>query len=176
MYAARAREDRSIFLTHLIARYLDTEARILEIGCNAGRNLNHLFSSGFRNLKGIEINPKAVELMGDLYPEMARDAKIYNSPVEDVIRTIPDNRYDCVFTMAVLMYIHWDSDWIFPEIARITKDILVTIEREEASYDNGFARNYRDVFERLGMTQLEEINCEVVESFGGVFKARILKA
>lgn len=106
---------------------------------------------------------------------MARVAKIYNSPVEDVIRNMPDNQYDCVFTMAVLEHIHWESEWIFPEIARITAGFLVTIEEEER-HDSYlfFPRNFEDVFESLGAKQVEEVNCEAIEGLSQC-TARILK-
>lgn len=167
--------DRSTFMTGLIRKYVEVDAQSLEIGCNAGRNMDHLYSLGFRNLEGIELNPKAVRLMKEVYPEMAEVAKIYVGPVEDIIRTIPDNEYDCVFTMGVLLHIHWDNDWIFPEIARITKDILITVEQEEARYYMGFARNYRHIFEALGMRQLQRISTEIAGStVGGDSTARVM--
>ncbi len=36
---------RSRFLVDLVTKYMDTEAHILEIGCNAGRNLIHLYQA-----------------------------------------------------------------------------------------------------------------------------------
>jgi len=59
--------------------------------------------------------------MQKTYPRMASCARVYNSPVENVIKGLKDNYYDLVFTVAVLYHIHTDSEWIFPEMVRITK-------------------------------------------------------
>ena len=43
-------------------------AKILEVGCNIGRNLKSLKDLGFSNLHGIEISPYAVKKAKELYP------------------------------------------------------------------------------------------------------------
>ena len=45
-------EERGQFLVGLIKRYVGLDAKILEIGCNVGRNLNYLFNAGYTNLGG----------------------------------------------------------------------------------------------------------------------------
>ena len=45
-------EERSQFLVELINGYVEPNARILEIGCNVGRNLNYLFNAGYTELGG----------------------------------------------------------------------------------------------------------------------------
>ena len=122
-------------------RYVTPNTRILEIGCNVGRNLNYLFLAGFQNLEGIEISGSAVELLSQSYPEMARYTKIYNMPVEEIIKKFRDNEFDVVFTMAVLEHIHIDSECVFPEMMRITKDFLITIEDEYGLFWRHFPRN-----------------------------------
>lgn len=154
----RGGKERSKFLVDLIQRYGNQTAKILEIGCNVGRNLNYLFLAGFTNLVGIELNKKAVQLLKSSYPLMAQKVKIYNFPVEKIIGKIKDNEFDIVFTLAVLMHIHPDSEWIFGEITRITKNYLITIENEIIISRRNFKRNYKEIFERLGMQQVEEIN------------------
>jgi len=44
--------ERSQFLVRLIRKYVKTNAYILEIGCNVGRNLNYLFNAGYTKLGG----------------------------------------------------------------------------------------------------------------------------
>ena len=164
---------RSQFLVEIIKRYANPDAKILEIGCNVGRNLNYLFLAGFRNLEGIEISEKAVQLFKESYPEMASRIKIYNVPVEEIIKEFRDREFDIIFTMAVLQHIHTDSEWIFPEMVRITKDFLITIEDERSVSWRHFPRNYKKVFEPFGMEQIEEINCSEVDRLGSKFFARI---
>lgn len=150
--------ERSIFLLNLVRKYIEEKGKILEIGCNVGRNLNELFCAGFKDLSGIEISKNAIEAMKMAYPDMAEVIGIYNAPVENIIQDFEDNFFDLVFTMAVLEHIHTDSEFIFPHIARITKKILITIEDEKGLSWRHFPRNYKKIFEGLGLKQFEEIS------------------
>lgn len=168
-------EPRSQFLVEIVKRYAHPNARILEIGCNVGRNLNYLFLAGFKELSGIEISEKAVQLLKQSYPKMAGHASICNKSVEESIRDFEDNEFDVVFTMAVLEHVHEDSEWIFSEIVRITRGFLITIEDERCVSWKHFPRNYKAVFEFEGMKQVEEINCSKVEGLYSNFFARVFK-
>ncbi|KPK42876.1 MAG: hypothetical protein AMJ78_00885 [Omnitrophica WOR_2 bacterium SM23_29] len=150
--------ERSVFLLNLVKKYMDEKSKILEIGCNVGRNLNELFCAGFKDLSGIEISKNALETMKAAYHDMAKAIVIYNSPVEDKIKDFEDNAFDVVFTMAVLEHIHTDSEFIFSHMARITKKLLITIEDEKGLSWRHFPRNYKNVFEGLGLKQFEEIS------------------
>jgi len=143
------------FLASLLRRYVPIEGRVLEIGCNVGRNLNAAFQAGYRNLQGIELNPKAVELMKEYYPEMASVVKIHVGLVEDLIGSI--GNVECVYTKGVLEHIHSSSNWIFPELAKRASTII-TIEDETSLGWRWFPRNYKRLFESLGMKQVEEID------------------
>lgn len=147
---------RSKFLERHIRKYASTDSPILEIGCNIGRNLNHLYNAGFRNLTAMEINPNAVRLMKIHFPDMAANSRIFNTPVEEKIKTFADGEFHVVYTMAVLEHIHPRSEWIFGEMARIAKTHIITIEDEGRNTARIFPRNYRAVFESLGMKQVEE--------------------
>jgi len=166
---------RSQFLVGIMKKYVNPDAKILEIGCNVGRNLNYLFQDGFKKLEGIEISEKAVRLLKEAYPEMASHTNIYNIPVEEIIKDFRDCEFDVVFTMAVLEHIHTDSEWVFHEMVRITKDFLIIIEDEHGLSWRHFPRNYKKVFDPLGMKQIEEINCGEVHGLGSNFFARIFK-
>ena len=167
-------EARSLFLCELVKRHAQQEDRILEIGCNIGRNLNYLYAAGFTNLAGIEINKRAVRLLGHAYPEMSKHLTIYNSPIEKAITHFDDRAFDVVFTMAVLQHIHPDSEWIFKEMVRITKNHIITIEDEHGISNRHFPRNYCSIFnDSLNMAQLSEANCRDVEGLGEDFVARV---
>ncbi len=168
-------KGKSELLLKLIAKHADHQSRILEIGCNVGRNLNHLYAAGFKRLEGIEISEAAVELLRQSYPEMGSNSKIHNVPVENVIKEFGDNEFDTVFTMAVLEHIHRDSEWIFAEMVRITKGFLITIEDERGMSWRHFPRNYKKIFGRLGMKQIEELKCDEVDGLGHNFYARVFE-
>lgn len=168
---------RSEFLVELFNENIKQDRankKILEIGCNVGRNLNFLLNAGYKNLAGVEINEGATTLMKKVYPETAEQTKIYNNSIEDEIKNFEDNAFDAVFTMAVLEHIHPESEWIFSEIARITKNYLFTIEDEKSTKCYGrFPRNYKEIFKSLNMKQIKEINCKKIADFGPNFWARV---
>ena len=167
-------EDRSKFLVEIMKRHLpNKDVKILEIGCNVGRNLNFLFNAGYKNLEGIELNTKAIDLMKSKYPAMSKVARIYNSTIEDKIRDFKDSQFEVTFSMAVLMNIHRDSEWIFNELVRITKDYLITIEDEHGVSLRNFPRNYKTIFENLGMKEIEAVYCKDTINIDG--HARIFK-
>lgn len=156
--------ERSEFLLELIKRYAGKNSRILEIGCNVGRNLNHLYSKGFNNLSGVEINADAVGLMKEYYPKLK--AKIYNNPIEEIITKL--EKYDVIYTVAVLEHIHTDSEWIFKEIQKRAK-VLITMEDEKGISGRHFPRNYKNFFKG----QVEEIQLSEKEGLDKNFKARV---
>lgn len=166
-------EGKSKFLVDLVKKYAETQSSILEIGCNVGRNLNYLFLAGFEHLAGIEISEEAASLLKQSYPEMARQAKIINEPAEEALRKLEDNAFDITFTMAVLEHIHRKSEFIFPEMVRITKRFLITIEDELTISWRHFPRNYRKVFESLGLKEVYESNVEL--GLGKSLYARLFK-
>ncbi|MET3698870.1 methyltransferase family protein [Bacillus oleivorans] len=150
--------ERSQYLHELIKKYADLSATLLEPGCNVGRNLNYLLRKGYKNLTGIEISENAVSLLKSTYPELANTAQIHNAPIEEIVTDFKTGGFDVVFTMAVFEHIHYESNWIFKEIARITKSYLITIESEDGVSGRHFPRNYKSLFEPLGLKQIEENN------------------
>ncbi len=146
-----ASEKRSLRLVEIFQQFIKP-GRILEIGTNAGRNLHHLYATGYTNLVGIEINPAAVATLRNVYPELS-DVPVHVGSVEDIIGAFTDKSFECVFTMAVLEHVHFDSDWIFAHIARIAR-CVITIEDELRSGKRHFPRNYERVFTNFGMRQI----------------------
>lgn len=151
-YANEKDRQRTETLVSIIERLpIAKNARILEIGCNVGRNLEGLRLAGYDNLWGLEINKNAIELMRRHYPELSATTVV--ASVEDKIPEIPDDYFELVFTMAVLEHIHPSSEWVFAEMARITR-FLITIEDEYTRSWRHRPRNYERAFGRLGMEQI----------------------
>lgn len=176
---AEANIERSEFLFRIMKDLIKPKCSILEIGCNAGRNLNYLHKNGFKNLSGIEINANAIELMKKVYPDLAKACTIHIKPVEDVVTKMIDNSIDLVFTMAVFEHIPREREFIFKEIARISKDYIVTIEEEEGTGILNFPRNYREIFTGFGFDEVNMIDLgRNSKEFGKVqtsFIARVFK-
>jgi len=168
-------EARSLFLVKLMKKHVKPDEKILEIGCNVGRNLRYLFSVGYARLHAVEISEEAIQLFKQVYSETANHTKIYNAAVEETVKRLGDCEFDAVFTMATLNHIHTDSEWIFSEIVRTARHVLITIEDEKGLSWRHFPRNYKKVFERLGMNEIEEHDCSDIEGLGGAFCARVFE-
>jgi SAM-dependent methyltransferase len=118
---------RSSTIVTALLGILEPDSSVLEVGCNVGRNLNHLYRMGYTDLAGVEINPHAVARLRTEYPHLA-GVPVSVGSAEDVLPSIPDNAYDIVFTMAVLEHIHPDSAVVFREIVRIADRCVLAIE------------------------------------------------
>lgn len=168
-------QPRSTLLRHLAERHTSPDRAVLEIGCNAGRNLNTLYGAGYRDLYGIEIREEAAACLRQTYPKLAASLKLSVAPVEDVIRSYADGQFGLVFTMAVLAHIHPDvSSSVFEEIARVAGNVLITIEDESGDSWKHVPRCYKDIFENLGFEEIESLRCSPQEhALPEIFVARV---
>ncbi|GEL78474.1 class I SAM-dependent methyltransferase [Tenuibacillus multivorans] len=90
------KSKRSEYLYRFVNQYAETDAKIMEPGCNVGRNLHHLYENGYQNLTGIEINEEAVDLMQQHYADMAENIQVYNRSLENVLPKFKDHEFDLV--------------------------------------------------------------------------------
>lgn len=154
-------------LRALFTDRLGRDASVLEVGSSAGRHLAHLEAAGFHELTGIEVNADAVRVMRETYPDLARVATVHEARVEDVIREVADGTFDAVFTVETLQHLPPDSAWVFDELARVTDDLLVTVENEGSvagdetgvTYVNDeiplYYRDWGYVFENAGLREID---------------------
>ncbi len=129
------------------------EDSILEVGCNAGANLNRLRELGYSRLSGIEINPTALDVMRSRFPALAASAEIHFGSLEEILPSLPDQSVDVVFSVWVLVHVHPASHALFREMVRVARRLVCTLEGESSTVSYVFARNYRRVFEALGCAQ-----------------------
>lgn len=149
--------ERSNYLLEVFKSLkIDTRSKILEIGCNTGRNLNFLFSSGFLNLYAIEISTIALKNFENAYPKTFDSTHIFNGPVENHIEMLENNSIDIIFTMVVLTHIHdVVANDVFYNMARVTKKYIILIEDEFGITQRNFPRNYKSIFEKHNMLQIK---------------------
>jgi len=162
--------QRSKYLVELCERIkIKSEHRILEVGCNVGRNLSFLWEAGYKNLTGIEINKNALAMIPYAFPNLK--AELLCGKIEDVLPDLGQN-YHLVFSMAVLVHIHPDSEAIFGDMVNATRKWLITIEDEQTNKgDRHIARNYKDIFGGLGMELIFEK--QVVPGLSKAYRARV---
>lgn len=132
--------------------FLDKNANILEIGCNAGRNLDYLYSKGYRRLTGIEIGIEPEEVMKKTFPDAYNvTTYIVGNAYEEILK-LPSSCYDLVFCHSVLVNIapRWNA--IFKEMARVSKSYILIME-SEGSY-NSYPRNFEKMFRKANYRQI----------------------
>lgn len=143
-YAYYGANDASERIRETLDATVDAEAAILELGCSAGRHLAHLADNGYRDLAGIDINHEAFGVMEQTYPGLAADGTFYRGAIEDIIGEFADDRFDVVYSVETLQHIHHANEWVFSEVARVTADLLITVEIEggAAQQTDDVAVNY----------------------------------
>jgi len=151
-----AQNNRAEYFFELIKNKLNLKINepILELGTNAGKVLNHLFSQGFQNITGIEINSNAINIMKKEYPNAHNNSNIINASLEDSLPQFKDNSFSLVFSIYVLFTIHPENNFIFEHIARISKKFIITIEAEDMVTKRCYPRNMKKIFEKLGFKEI----------------------
>ena len=166
-YAHYGPDETSEALLSVLDRSLDGAGAVLEPGCSSGRHLAHLLDNGYTDLTGIEVNGDAFDVMAETYPDLAAAGTFHHTAIEDVVEGFDDGAFDAVFSVETLQHIHPEAEWVFAELARVTDDVLVTVENEGDGPDDlggvnyvkdGVPLYYRDwqaIFTDLGMTQVD---------------------
>lgn len=135
---------RSHWLATYISKHFKKDISIVELGCGVGRNLMHLYGQGFREIYGFDIFQPHIDLGRNYFPHL----KIYKENLNHF--TI---QADLIFTIAVLQHVE-NIDY-----SHIVEgcDALITVEDEKRKGPIHFPRNYKKVFEPLGMRQINTI-------------------
>ncbi|WP_415382170.1 class I SAM-dependent methyltransferase [Halosimplex sp. TS25] len=143
-YAYYGPDETSETVLDLLTQHVARDASVLELGCSSGRHLAHLLDGGLDDLSGVELNEGAFDVMADQYPELRESGTFYADAIEDVIGGFADGQFDAVYSVQTLQHIHPDAAWVFEEIARVTDDLLVTVEIEEEAADAERVENEDD--------------------------------
>lgn len=155
-YASESLLARSRYLCELLKAHAPSLTSALEIGCNIGRNLAFLKEALNIEVAGIEWSAYALEQLPKFYPSL-RGAQLFQGDCAELLPTLKEKSYDCLFTMAVLMHLHPDTPASFyREMVRVARRFIVTIEYEGRGSDRHFARNYRMLLEPWGARQVHE--------------------
>ena len=115
-------------------------ASILEVGCNVGNILTVLQSLGYKNLRGIELNPDVVKAANTLRPAL----NIKAGNILDILAA--DGAYDLVYTAGVLIHIAPENiDQALSEIIRVSKKYIWGYEYWSSTYEEIPYRGNRNV-------------------------------
>ncbi|MFB6140755.1 MAG: class I SAM-dependent methyltransferase [Halosimplex sp.] len=173
-YAHYGADETSESIRDLLETYAARDASVLELGCSSGRHLAHLLEHGYENLSGIELNAEAFDVMAEHYPELWDAGTFYADAIENVVGDFADGEFDAVYSVETLQHVHPDAEWVFAEVARVTRDLLVTVETESEAAEAAerieneddpdvnyvrddvplFYRDWGEVFTDLGFEQV----------------------
>ena len=162
-YAHYGPDATSQWVREQILSRLDGDAAVLEVGCGVGRHLAELDDAGLTDLTGVDVNEAALETIPETYPELAEHGTFHAGAIESFVDGVADDTFDAVYSVETLQHIHPDATWVFAELARVTDDLLVTVENESGPagsvnhVDDGVPLYYRDwqaIFTDLGLEQV----------------------
>lgn len=163
-YAHYGPDATSELLRAVLERRAGREASVLEVGCNVGRHLAALADAGFSDLTGVDVNGEALDVLAETYPDLAATGTFHEATIEEYVTGLDDDAFDAVLSVETLQHIHPDAEWVFDELARITGEVLVTVENESGAdgsvnyVDRDVPLYYRDwnrVFTERGLVEVE---------------------
>lgn len=145
-YLDDSHQRSSEYLYALIKSHCPDIARVLEIGCNSGRNMAYLKERMDVAVDGMEINEEAIQLLYKTHPSL-NDSKVHKGNMVDMVGKIKGPGYDLVFSMASLQCLHPTvSNKFWQKLAHLSCKYFITIEMENGFNDRYFARNYKEIF------------------------------
>ncbi|MBR3823883.1 MAG: methyltransferase domain-containing protein [Lachnospiraceae bacterium] len=134
------------FQAEAFAQYVNTDARILDVGCGYGRTLNELHHRGYKNLTGIDFSKGMIERGKKQFPYL--DLLVKEKDSID----FPDNYFDAVILLAVLTCIPSEAEQrkLISEIRRVLKpggilyinDFLLNTDERNISRYEKYAKEY----------------------------------
>ena len=162
-YAHYGPDETSELVRETIATYCSEPARVLEVGCGVGRHLAPLAEAGHA-VTGVDVNEAALDVLRETYPELASAGEFHAAPIEEYLTDVETDAFDAVFSVETLQHIHPDATWVFEELARVSADVVVTVENESGEpgtvnhVDDQlplYYRDWHDVFTGLGLEAVE---------------------
>jgi hypothetical protein len=121
----------------------------------AGRNLNHLWQAGYKNLRGMEISAHAVKHLRIAYPFLAMTT-IDIGPAEKSIKNCADNSIDVIFTMSALEHLHPACRSLFQDIARVGSKYVLAFEPRDGKRSHmQYPWKIQDEFTAVGLTCID---------------------
>lgn len=146
---------RSQAIINMLCPLITTENSILEIGCNAGRNLNHLWQAGYKNVRGMEISEHAVKRLRIEYPSLAL-IPVDIGPAEQSIQKYESKSVDVIVAISVLEHVHPDSRSLFKDMARVAGKYVLAIEPREGKRSHmQYPWDVKSEFTAAGLTYID---------------------
>ncbi len=148
-------------------KYCNKGNSFLELGCGAGRNLECLRQHGYKKLYGVDASKEAINVSKHYFPELAKIAQLKSGFIQNISE---NNKFDVIYSVAVLQHILSDIEPVFYKISRIAKKFIITIEFDfyaqkrknhkfKLNPKERIPRDYNKIFSNLGFRQMEVFGC-----------------
>jgi hypothetical protein len=161
-------DARAEYLVALVGRFAEKNSSILEVGCREGDNLASLWRAGFKNLQGLEGNIEKASAFKERHPDVVGRVGVNAGAIDELLRGIDDEAVDLVFTVGFLFDKTGDFGWLFPEMSRVARRHLISIEDESS-------RSLKGTFEQLGLKEVQMADLSTMEELDSVFTVRVFE-
>ena len=137
----------------------DKYIRITDLGCNIGRFLNELYSSGFSNLTGVDISPAARAEMKNVFPGLCEIVDFKCMTVQQYLTEAESQSVSILYSRGAMVEIVHPSFPLIKNICRIVKNHVVLMIDESG---HAYPRFWEWEFNRYGF-YLESVKRPVDE-------------
>lgn len=124
-----------------------------ELGCCDCANLLTLKKFGFIDLSGVEINESFLKAGKEFDPVGFSGISTRCDSLENYVSNARE-KYDVLFSCAVMQHINPNMNNIFEGLASIAKNYIICVESENQCNAVHYPRNYRRIFEKYGFRQI----------------------
>jgi SAM-dependent methyltransferase len=135
-----------VLMNEVIELCPDRNAPILDMGCNVGRYMNHLFGHGYRNLHGVDFSGKAIEQMAQIHPEMRQASTVSVAPFQEYLTGNPP-QMDVIYTYGATFELVHPSFPLVERVCRIARRYIVLVIAEAG---HAYPRFWEYEFARQG--------------------------
>lgn len=136
--------------SRLVTKILEVVPRnrsLLELGCNAGSDLDLLRQAGFYRLEGMDAGREALQVFQDRFPQTFALVNPKRDLFQHFLLQAPDKSIDYVFSNGATIELVHPSFPIVKEICRVARlGILLDLSERV----NGFPRDYVAQFTNYG--------------------------
>lgn len=158
-----------------LVRVLDSFSfdNVLEVGCGFGR-ITKLVKDRFRvsMLKGIDLSPHQIKNARKYVK--SEEVELSVGRIQDL--DIPDNSYDLVIAVEVLMHIPFEEiEATIAQLVRVSRNHIVNLDwyRPKCGIRLGgycFAHDYPSIYEKLGVSKVDVIPIPKIPRYHVVFE------
>lgn len=153
-------DPASIVLLDEIKSLADNkDVSVLDLGCNVGRHLNHLYELGWHNLTGVDFSASAINDMAVKYPNLHQNIKVSAASFQDFL-PICSEKYDIVYTNGATFELVHPSFNLIRNVCRIANKYVVLLIDESG---HAFPRFWEYEFAKQGF-QLTHLKRPVIRN------------